>query len=684
MAIDRRIGTKVDKIYRREEATATRVDPYPYIGVVKNNYDPTRSGRIQVWIPDFGGDQDDDHNWRTVSYSSPFMGYTGSGPKTGDPKTTSNSFDTVPHSYGMWMVPPDIGVEVIVLFIAGDPLRGYWISCVNSNLSQFMVPGLAGSKNHIGATDESARVPVVEFNENNSTYTNNNFVNAVKPVHGPQYQRLIEQGLHFDPIRGSISSSSQRESPSQVFGISTPGRPTNDPAEDENYLKNLRAGKEDSKYQKIKSRKGGHTFVMDDGEVLGGNQLVRLRTAKGHQLLMHDTNDSIYISHATGESWIEMSSQGDIKIYSKNGFSLRSEGTINMHSDANINFDAGGTIKMRSQNKIQLETGTTTVKQDKLHIETLQDTQFKAGGRFLVDANAKISVKAGGILALEGQNIYSNSGRTETVDQVKRLTEFKLPDTSQPGGPGTFWQLNLNTLPTICPLAPTHEPYYRGEQQTDLPEETSIKPLPTYTGKIDATREVAGTGVDNAVKAVSVRNQPEATREIGPLSKDDLTAYYAQIGQSESSMDYTAENELGYVGKYQMGLPALKDAGYVRSDVKSLSDLDDANSWTGKDGISSKDAFKNNPKIQETAIEDYTERNYTAMVANGSITADMPKDEVGGMLATSHLLGATGAKKWRSSGIGADANGTTGANYFQKGKYAVSQMSPKVAAIQAG
>jgi len=684
MAIDRRIGTKVDKIFRREEATATRVDPYPYIGVVKNNYDPTRSGRIQVWIPDFGGDQEDDHNWRTVSYASPFMGYTGSGPKTGDPKTTSNSFDTVPHSYGMWMVPPDIGVEVIVLFIAGDPLRGYWLACVNSNLSQYMMPGLAGSKNFIGATEESGRVPVVEFNENGSQYTNNNFVNAEKPVHKIQYQRLIEQGLHFDPVRGSISSSSQRESPSHVFGISTPGRPTNDPADDVNYLKNLRAGKEDDKYRKIKSRKGGHQFVMDDGEVLGDNQLVRLKTASGHQLLMHDSNDSIYISHAKGESWIEMSNQGDIKIYSKSGFSLRSEGTINMHSDANINFDAGGTIRMRSQNKIQMETGTTTFKQDKFHVETQQDTQFKTGARFLVDADAKISVKAGGILALEGLNIYSNSGRTETVDQIKRLAEFKLPDTSQPGGPGTFWQLNLNALPTICTLAPTHEPYYRGEQQSDLEKETGIQPKATFAGKIDATKSLAGSGVDNGVKAVSVRNQPEATREIGPLSKDDLTAYYAQIGQSESSMKYDAENELGYLGKYQMGLPALKDAGFVRSDVKSLSDLDNANSWTGKDGISSKDAFKQNPKIQESAMEDYTERNYTAMVANGAITADMPKEEVGGMLATSHLLGATGAKNWRATGQGADANGTTGGNYFQKGKYAVAQMAPKVGAIQAG
>jgi hypothetical protein len=76
MAIDQRAGTKVIKSLRREEAGGARVDPYPYIGIVKNNLDPTRSGRLQIYIPDLGGDEKDQLNWRTVSYASPYMGYT--------------------------------------------------------------------------------------------------------------------------------------------------------------------------------------------------------------------------------------------------------------------------------------------------------------------------------------------------------------------------------------------------------------------------------------------------------------------------------------------------------------------------------------------------------------------------------------------------------------------------------
>ena len=330
MAIDQRAGTKVIKSLRREEAGASRVDPYPYIGIVKNNLDPTRSGRLQIYIPDLGGDEADQTSWRTVSYSSPFMGYT-TNENIAD---TADTFESVSHSYGMWMVPPDIGVQVIALFIAGDPLRGYWISCVNPNLSHHMIPALAGSPNAIG--NQGAPAPVVEFNENRKeNITNSSFYNLPKPIHKRQAEILKVQGLDQDPIRGAISSSSQRETPSHVFGISTPGRPLNDPADDLNYITKLNSDTLPPEYYKIKSRQGGHTFVMDDGATLGQDRLVRLRTAKGHQILMHDSANTLYIAHADGTSWIELTTDGRVNVYSQGAFSVRSESDINLHSTIN-------------------------------------------------------------------------------------------------------------------------------------------------------------------------------------------------------------------------------------------------------------------------------------------------------------------------------------------------------------
>lgn len=404
MAIDNRIGTKVNKNLQASQASATSLNPYPYIGIVKNNLDPTRCGRMQVYIPDLGGNPDDQTNWRTVSYASPYMGYTKTEIDQGDIPDLQNSFGHVSHTYGMWAVPPDIGVEVLVIFVAGDPMRGYWIACVNSNLSRHMLPALASS-NLVDASGANAAtmnsyvsgnvVPVVEFNENRvENQTNPNFYNINKPIHEPQYAVLKYQGLDKDTVRGTITSSSQRETPSHVFGISTPGRPTNDPADDPTYVERLTAGTITEDYYRVKSRKGGHTFVMDDGSVLGRDQLVRLRTAGGHQILFHDTEDVVYISHAKGTSWVEMSADGSINIYSKEGFNLRSQGNVNIHSDQNINMNAGGNIYMN-------KTANTHVSN-----HSFSDAEFNA-----------------------------NTG---------------------------IWSSNANVFSSIATVAPTHEPWARG------------------------------------------------------------------------------------------------------------------------------------------------------------------------------------------------------------------------------
>ena len=664
MAIDQRAGTKVIKSLRREEAGASRVDPYPYIGIVKNNLDPTRSGRLQIYIPDLGGDEADQTSWRTVSYSSPFMGYT-TNENIAD---TADTFESVSDSYGMWMVPPDIGVQVIALFIAGDPLRGYWISCVNPNLSHHMIPALAGSPNAIG--NKGAPAPVVEFNENRKeNITNSAFYNLPKPIHKRQAEILKVQGLDQDPIRGAISSSSQRETPSHVFGISTPGRPLNDPADDLNYITKLNSDTLPPEYYKIKSRQGGHTFVMDDGATLGQDRLVRLRTAKGHQILMHDSANTLYIAHADGTSWIELTTDGRVNVYSQGAFSVRSESDINLHSDKNININAANNINLKAGNKIATESARTTILAGSLGVEASGDAEFKTGSRFNVETGASMSLKVASTYALEASQILNNSGGTVGVGQIKG---FVIANT------------DLNTIVTV---APTHEPFYRGVTPAFFnPENSSsgIEPQATYTGNVDATKNLAGTEVKVPAGTKDLRNQPDATGTVGNLSKDQMTAYLAQIGKSESGGNYDTTNQLGYVGKYQFGYQALIDQGYVKSSVTSNAQLSNPNSWTGKDGITDRSAWLSNGSVQESAMLTYTQTNYTRMVSNGAITADMPPEDVGGMLAASHLLGAGGANTWRKGGGGADANGTTGDTYFQKGKFAVSVLAPQVAAVKAG
>jgi hypothetical protein len=444
MAIDHRIGTKILKNLNAAGAPATSISPYPLIGVVKNNLDPTRSGRLQVYIPQMGGNPDDSANWQTVSYASPFQGSTSTEIALADTPDTNNAFNSVSHSYGMWMVPPDIGVEVIVLFIAGDPMQGYWLACVNSKLSHHMVPAMAGSTSVdiTGATANARssyspgdQVPVVEFNENTSAAgTNPNFYNAPKPIHETQYAILKQQGLEKDVTRGTISSSSQRETPSQVFGISTPGRPTNDPKDDPLYLNKLAAGTLTENYYRVKSRKGGHSFVMDDGSVVGTDQLIRLRTASGHQFLMHDTQETIYVGHANGNSWVELTKDGSVNLYSHGGFNLRSEGDINFHSDGNINLNADKQLNLHAKKisnvaatyslpdtSFRSNTGTWNSANDQLNSITTVAPTHEPFNRNIV---ANTSVLSGSIFVDTNQLIQANLGMRGYVDSVASQSTY--------------------------------------------------------------------------------------------------------------------------------------------------------------------------------------------------------------------------------------------------------------------
>lgn len=685
MATNDRIGSKVIKAARREDAPGTRVDPYPYVGIVKNNLDPTLSGRLQVYIPDLGGPADDPNNWRTVSYSSPYMGYTSQVQSSTDSPSADNGFTRVSHTYGMWMVPPDIGVEVIVIFIAGDPLRGYFIGCVNSNLSHFMLPAIAGTQNvdpnSLTAGQKATYtpgdiVPVVEFNEYTKDFTNTAFYLNNKPVHTIQYNILRNQGLDQDVTRGAISSSSQRESPSNVFGISTPGRPLDDPADTkesrDKYTSDLAAGKIDPKYLKIKSRKGGHVFVMDDGAALGEDQLIRLRTARGHQILMHDTNQTIYIAHADGGSWIELGSDGSISAYASGSFNVRSEGTLNLHSDSDINLNAGGDINMKSALQIKLETTKTELLTSSLKVESFGLTEFKSGAAFNVESAASMSLRASGTFATEGSGIYQNSGKTVPVKGVDPLQVNSLPSSTLNGG---VWRIVPNTLNTIVTIAPTHEPFARGDNGVFFkPTSPGIQPKP-YRGAVDATKTAGGAGVQTPATLKDLRNQPPAGEPVGSLSQDQTTALMAQLGQGNNygSVDATT----GAVGKYQFDYNSLISGGYVKSTVASNEDLQNPNSWIGKNGIDSVNTFLTNTAEQESAMLDITKINYTSMVASGAITSDQSADDVAGMLSVAHKLTPDLAKTYRN-GSG------TGAEFFNQGKYAASLLAAKVQEVNQG
>ena len=443
----------------------------PAYGVVKDNVDLTRSGRIRVYISDISGAKADDaDSWTTLNFMSPFYGRTEPTAPSLPSSTTENygSFTGNPSSYGMWFSPPDIGTTVMCIFPDGDMTYGYWIGCLPDPEALHMVPAIGAVENIVAVEGEAAsyggalKLPVTNLNFNNKALKDSSgFLQAPKPVHSYVASILFQQGLIRDSIRGVIGSSSQRESPSRLgWGVSTPGRPIYEGGFTDETIADAATNPNQQSGLKVVARRGGHSLVMDDGNLIGQDQLVRLRSSLGHQILMSDDGNCLYICHANGQVWLEFGQEGTLDVYATNSINLRSEGVINLHADKDINLNAGGNINMRSN------TATTIESLGALTITATEAMILYSGATIGVKSDGTLSLvsdggqwAAGSSLGLDAGGIDLNGGvaQEDAVEVPEPLPEFTMPDAEFDASSG--WQVNADGITSIATRAPSHEPY---------------------------------------------------------------------------------------------------------------------------------------------------------------------------------------------------------------------------------
>jgi hypothetical protein len=181
------------------------------------------------------------------------------------------------------MTPPDIGVSVLCFFVEGDATRGYYVGCIPDQGANHMVPAVGASSNFDKSNNveqayfgNNTQAPVVEINVYNpATQQNPKFFNETKPIHKVVAASMFQQGVNGDIQRGPITSSSQRETPSTVYGVSTPGRPIYQGGLLPATIKaQLASGQLAPKDVKVIARQGGHSVVLDDGTLEGQDALV--------------------------------------------------------------------------------------------------------------------------------------------------------------------------------------------------------------------------------------------------------------------------------------------------------------------------------------------------------------------------------------------------------------------------
>jgi hypothetical protein len=406
--------------------------PGPFLARVVSHQDPTYMGVLTVEILRPSGSTSSEGELHQVKYMSPFYGVTKAEFVNKDP----DDYNNAQKSYGMWMIPPDTGTTVVIFFIDGDPKRGYWMGSVLDTDMNHMLPGIAATENNVeggttSLTGDPLRAPVSEYN-NLVNKQPEDGTKVKKPQH-PLTKALQDQGLIEDDIRGITTSSARREVPSMVFGISTPGpldkqdgTPTGKVGTEQNFIPNYPA-----------SRLGGTTFVMDDGDdkfirktkvtegppeyvavsqgETGGevtiphNELFRIRTRTGHQILMHNSEDLIYITNSRGTSWIEMSSDGKIDIFATDSISVHTGNDLNFYADRDINFEAGRNFNLKVKERHQTEVGKDkiTIVNGKVAIKVAETHDETIGGQ------ANITVAGGFDLNTSGTNKLTSGGTME-------------------------------------------------------------------------------------------------------------------------------------------------------------------------------------------------------------------------------------------------------------------------------
>ena len=131
--------------------------------------------------------------------------------------------------------------------------------------------------------------------------------------------------------------------------------------------------------------------------------------------------------------------------------------------------------------------------------------------------------------------------------------------------------------------------------------------------------------------------------------------YYSLLLNKESTNNYQAVNRLGYLGGFQMGGPALADAGLVKAGTTNEG-LKDSKNWIGN---LSKEKFLNTPSIQDAAVRTYTDKNRKYL---GDLYTKASPEEQAGLLGSAHLIGA-GATKADMNRV--DANGVSGNDRYK-------------------
>ena len=393
-----------------------------------------------------------------------------------------NNFEDSQTASGMVVPTPQIGTRGIIATPNKDSNRGVWLGAIMPPGLGQTIPEPARSEHAVGEKsdldDLASPVGLPAGEKNASAYDGRVTRDKAKRAIHPFAKVLQKQGLLVDTIRGASTSSILRDNDSKMIGFNTPGGV----GKSKDVVEFIGPGGEIEKQTVNLTRLGGHTFVMDDGASDGSNNLVRIRSSKGAQILFHDTAELLYIGNQNGTAWIELTADGKIDMYAKDSVSIHSEADFNFRADRDINFEAGRNLNLKGVEDAHLEGNQLRM------IGTVDTILDSKGALDIVGTNMTLSTND---LSMNTTNLnISNKINTKIRSgELDLVTQYGMRQSH-----GTGLEIKTNVLENQIWNAQTYNPgrtYYKGEtvifgtqffralQQNIAPNTPSVKIPPS-------------------------------------------------------------------------------------------------------------------------------------------------------------------------------------------------------------
>lgn len=314
------------------------------MGEVVDTNDPQQMGRIRVWCPTLGDNENTPlGNIPWASYISPLGGVDRVSARG---RTDDYDGISVGHvAYGMWNIP-NVGSTVLVACIDGDTGFRVYLGCLYGQYLNHTMPHgryLAGSNGPRTSQEE----PIYPLFASQELAFGEQWDSPEYASRGADGQISGLDNVIVDSADSNMSKVADDKDGGYTRSRHDPNLPT----------ETTDVNRDSQRY--AWTTPGFHAISMDDN---ANNCRVRIRTTHGSQIILDDSNERIYIQSAEGETWVELDEKGNIDVYATETLSLRSRGDVNITADKTVRIAGKEGVHLSSNAGIRMSSATMDLK----------------------------------------------------------------------------------------------------------------------------------------------------------------------------------------------------------------------------------------------------------------------------------------------------------------------------------